>query len=530
MKNPLRLPALLVDLLLLAGLAAIWIAFAPSKIGGQVAYILVNGISMEPGFHTGDLALIRQAPHYQVGDIVTYRDAEMGAYVIHRVIEILPNGYVLQGDNNSWIDAYQPTDSEIIGKLWIHVPNLGKAFQWLRAPLNMTLALGLLGGVFMTSMFSQPQQTKKTKSKQNGTSNGSVFEMALYGAAVLALAFLALTIFAFSRPLTRTADNIQYQHNGVFFYSAAGVPNIYDTDMVRTGEPIFPQLTCSVNVGFSYSMTSAYLQELSGSHNMIARISDEQSGWQRTIALTPQTAFDGDSYSTASEVDLCRVQALVAEVEDQTGFRPNTYTLTILPHLSVMGKIGGQNMQDTFETALVFKFDKVHFYLASTSSDGTNPMVRSAQGLVSNTASQPNSFKLFNFEFMIAESRLFGLAGLLISVGVLGLIGYSLINLAQRDQDAFIRVKYGSLIMDVYDRGIETLSSAIDVATIDDLAKLANRQNAMILHTLREFRHYYFIQADGTTYRYIAGGMRRSPGAPESSQMPHPEILHGGPS
>lgn len=526
MRNPIRLPTLLVDLMLLVGLAAIWIAFAPARIGGQVSYIMVNGISMEPGFHTGDLVLVRAATPYQVGDVVTYRDAEMGAYVIHRIIETLPNGYVLQGDNNSWIDAYQPTDSEIIGKLWIHVPNLGKAFQWLRAPLNMVLALGLLGGVFMASMFSQSEPGKKTKGKNNGASNSGIFEIALYATAVLAMGFLALIIFAFSRPLTRTADAVKYQHSGVFFYSATGAPNIYDTDLVRTGEPIFPRLTCAINVGFSYAATSVYAQELSGSHNLIARISDDQSGWQRTISLIPQTTFDGDSYSTASEVDLCRVQALVTEVEEQTGFRPGTYTLTILPRVSIAGKIDGQELHDSFETELVFKFDKVHFYLASAASSSTNPLFTLAQGQASSTAVQPNSFKLFGFEFMIAESRVLGLAGLLLSLIGLGIMGTYLMKLAQRDPDAFINVKYGSLLMNVYDRGFESTSQVVDVASVDDLAKLANRQNAMILHTLRDFRHFYFVQADGTIYRYVAGGIRRNPA--ESSQMPHPEILNGG--
>ncbi len=70
------------------GLAAIWLAFAPANLGGQVSYVLVNGISMEPGFHTGDLAIMRLATNYQVGDIVAYADAQMNANVIHRIIGI----------------------------------------------------------------------------------------------------------------------------------------------------------------------------------------------------------------------------------------------------------------------------------------------------------------------------------------------------------------------------------------------------------------------------------------------------------
>ena len=55
-----RLPVFVINLTLAAVLAAIWIAFAPAQLGGQVSYVLVNGTSMEPGFHTGDLVLVRQ--------------------------------------------------------------------------------------------------------------------------------------------------------------------------------------------------------------------------------------------------------------------------------------------------------------------------------------------------------------------------------------------------------------------------------------------------------------------------------------
>jgi signal peptidase I len=47
---------------------------------------MVNGISMESGYHTGDLVIVRKSQTYLIGHIVAYRDAEMGQYVIHRII------------------------------------------------------------------------------------------------------------------------------------------------------------------------------------------------------------------------------------------------------------------------------------------------------------------------------------------------------------------------------------------------------------------------------------------------------------
>jgi signal peptidase I len=163
MEKSRSLLAIILNIILMIGLAAIWIIFAPTSLGGRVSYVIVNGISMEPGYHLGDLTIMRKALTYQIGDVVTYRDAEMQAYVIHRIIGVDQGQFILKGDNNSWIDAYRPTHEEIIGKLWIYIPKLGKTFKWLRAPLNMALTIGLLGGGLMVSMIRKPITWKMEK-------------------------------------------------------------------------------------------------------------------------------------------------------------------------------------------------------------------------------------------------------------------------------------------------------------------------------------------------------------------------------
>ena len=162
-----RFPNAVLNILLVAGLVAIWIALAPAKWGGQVSYVMVKGNSMEPGFHVGDLVIVRQAPAYQVGDIVTYWDAFMGAHIFHRIIDTEQDHFVLKGDNNAWIDSYQPTRDEIVGKLWIHLPKLSVAVEWLRAPIHMALTTGLLGGLLMVTLTKQkPKKNGKNEEHQ----------------------------------------------------------------------------------------------------------------------------------------------------------------------------------------------------------------------------------------------------------------------------------------------------------------------------------------------------------------------------
>jgi signal peptidase I len=503
-----RLPVVVINFIMVVSLAAIWIAFAPAKIGGQASYVMVNGNSMEPGFHLGDLAIVKTASTYSVGEIVTYHDAQMNASIIHRIIGVEQGHYVLKGDNNSWIDAYRPTQEEIIGKLWIYAPQLGLAMKWLRLPINMALTTALLGGFLMVTTMKQPKQRGKSKNKPAGNSTGW-FEMALYGLGFIALVFLAPSIFAFSRPVMRTSDNIKYKQTGVFFYTAAATPGIYDTEMLRSGEPIFPKLTCSINVGLVYNLVGAQLQEVSGSQQLNAFVRDEQSGWQRTIQIQPETAFSGASYSTVAALDLCQVQALVAAVEQETGFHASAYTLTIISHAAITAKAAGQALSDTFESKLVFNFDKIHFYLADN-KPGTNPLWSSKDGLLKNTATQANTILALGLKFNILNLRIVGLVGLGIALASLLGLGWYVFKIVQRNPETLVRIKYGALLMDVYDRGFESISPVIDVTSIDDLAKLAGHQNAMILHMTRDFAQYYLVQSEGATYRYVISDGRNS--------------------
>jgi signal peptidase I len=482
------------------GLAAIWIAFAPDRIGGQASYVMVNGDSMEPGYHSGDLVILRKAQTYQVGDVVTYRDPKLGTYVIHRIIDIQQDRFVLQGDNNSWIDAYHPAPEEVLGKKWLHAPKLGRGMEWLRKPINLSLTIALLGGVFMTSMISKSPKNQKAKSRP-ALKLGGVFEGMLYLLGFLFVGSIVLSIFAFTRPVTRSADGIPYVQESNYFYSAAGTPGVYDTDTVRTGEPVFPALTCFLNIGHTYNIQSGGLQDVSGNHQMYARIMDEPSGWQRTIPLIPQTAFNGTSHFSMVSLDLCELTTLVNMVEKETGLRTNTYTVEIISSIAFTANASGQTVTDTLEPVLAFKFDKVHFWLAAEGE--VDPLHISKEGLAGAPDLQPNTFSLLGWEANVLTVRVSALIGLGLSLTALAAAAWYLYRTVHSSKDALIRLKYGSLLMDVYENMVETTSTNVDVASIDDLAKLAERQNTMILHLTRNFLHYYLVQGNGVTYRYV---------------------------
>ena len=499
----------------IAALLLFWVTFMPAQLGGWVTYVIVDGISMEPGFVFGDLVLVRTQANYQVGDAVVYHDETIKRFVFHRIVDMELDRYVLQGDNNAWLDSYHPTRDEIVGKLWLHAPKLGRVIEWMRTPLNLSLAVGLVGGVFMFDLFKKPKQ--KGRESNPFSQVGGFSQTALFSFGLLTLLFLAFGIFAFIRPLNRPAENIPYQQDGMYYYSATGTPGVYDTDVVRSGEPVFTKLTCFLNVGYTYNILGDRLQGAAGTYKMYARILDEQGGWQRTLPLNAETVFTGNTFFTMATLDLCQVESLVKLVEQEAGLKQVSYTLEIVTDVSFAATAEGNLVSDSFSQVLPFKYDKVQFYLAENDPQ-VDPLHSTKPGLVESSILEPNTISLLGLTVTVWMVRLMALFGLGVALIGLGVVGMGLYRAASRSQEALAQLKYGSMLVDVVEQNLAPTSSIIDVASVDDLARLAERHGTMILHTARNFLQFYFVQVNGATYRYVFSTGRK--GVEEPDPLP----------
>jgi signal peptidase len=509
---------------------AVWIAFAPTQVGGMASYIIVIGKSMEPKFHKGDLVVVHREPLYEVGDAVVYRNAELKNFVFHRIISRQMGRFTLKGDNNDWIDDYRPSQKEVIGKLWMHIPRGGMIIQKIRSPFVMALIAGALGAVLATSLFSnqargnRPMKHKSVQEwfssiKQNAegwfptihkpgldrSSNGKqgeILEGSFFVLGLVALSSLILGIIAFSRPASRIAqDDIQYQHLGVFSYSAPSPVGVYDADTIKSGDPIFTKLTCSVDVNFQYTLIAAQAENISGTYQLTAIISDPVSGWQRGMPLQEESSFGGTAFGSTAKLDLCKIESLTQSMQEKTGSPAGSYLLVLTPRIKLNGEVSGHALESAFDPALTFRYDRTQFYLVRN-EESDNPFAFTETGHLSEKHQEANTMLLLGREIAIPALRLIALFGLIGSLMGLTLLGIRLQRLSQHDQEKFFHIKYSSMMIDVQNADSLPLSSTIDVASMDALAKLAERFNAMILHIEQGVLHTYYVQAGGIIYRF----------------------------
>lgn len=533
-----------------------WVFFAPSAAGGQTDYVIIQGSSMEPGFHTGDLVIVRRSTEYQVGDAAAYRDPNLNRFVFHRITAQNLESYIFKGDNNEWTDSYHPIKEEITGKLWIHLPHMGKVVEKIRRPAVLALIVGGIGGLFMASELNHSNhQSKQFKNSfagalkaiqgsfaphnasadsrylsftalrqklssrfrlqnkppapptpsdtdQHARRLSKIIEGSIFVLGLLFFTSLVVGFFAFSHPRLRaTQDTILFQHAGIFSYTADAPAGVYDTASAKSGEPLFPRLSCQVNVQFNYHILTDQTQNLAGTHQLIAQIIDPSSGWQRTISLEPPTPFNGNSYTSTASLDICQVVAMTDSYETLTEVRPYTYLLKIVPLVDIHGNLAGASLSDQFQPQLSFQFDKLHFYLLQDPSNPT-PLYPIQAGMVQNPRVEPNTLQFFGVSAQVLPLRAFSAAGFILSVMGMLSLAWILSSLARQSQAALIRVKYDSLLVDVDEPTLNFSMPEVNLAAMDDLAKLAARDNTFIIHAARNFSHEYLVQSGQVIYRY----------------------------
>lgn len=125
--------------------SVVLLAFAAFLLFGVISGLrlcsVVSG-SMEPNIPTWSLCVINTRASYEsieVGDVVVYSRSN-GKRIIHRVIEITPEGLITKGDANFSDDGVSVTSENLVGKTLFHIPYLGYCGKIMQYPFARIVA------------------------------------------------------------------------------------------------------------------------------------------------------------------------------------------------------------------------------------------------------------------------------------------------------------------------------------------------------------------------------------------------------
>lgn len=391
-----------------------WMILSPTAIGGRTTYIILIGNSMEPDFRRGDLVLVQPALTYNIDDIVAYAQPDIGT-VFHRIIDTNDDGFVMKGDHNSWEDFYFPNEEEIIGKFWIKLSSVGTYIHYLRQPVPLSLlVITFLGLILFSMIYENPRKKRNDNQKANGMDKKISDYIYLISAIVFSA--LILAIVSFSRPLQGpTEDNVEYTHKGNFNYYSYASENVYENNILQSGDPIFRELNNSFNIIFSYELDSDQKANIQGTYRLLGEIS-EASGWNRTIEIVPLSLIVENSFISEGVLELSDIQALTDNYEAQTGIYNNRYTLTIKPEIILQGRIGDRDFSDTFIPELPFSYDEQKLVLIEDKSSDTDVLNPVQESAVLGSKEAPNTISIFGFKLNVLMGRLISIYTLFFSI------------------------------------------------------------------------------------------------------------------
>jgi signal peptidase I len=524
--KPRRFLSGLITATIIALAAAAWLFLAPTRIGGSTTYVITSGVSMEPRFHTGDLAIVQEAAHYRVGMVVAYHSSLLKEVVLHRIVAIHDGRYTFKGDNNNFLDPVHPTRSQLIGALWIRVAHGGRILHAVHSPVTVIL-LGVFVGLLITggtgkrrrdrrrgSRPRRPSQPEPVNRLRDNTSLAPSLRSLLIGFGAGGAAFVVLAAFAFHHPTTTSARHtIPYTQRARFSYHAAAPRGaVYPDGVVSTGDPIFLQLVRRMSIKVAYTFDADAARQVTGTQRLVLNLNGP-SGWSRSIPLTPVRHFTGVNGTIAATLDVGAVQSLLAQVQKQTGLPSGYgYTLAISLNAHVHGTLEGQPVDKSFSPSMIFNLQPLELAPATASSPPAtgSPATGGAAssgpnqkqgGSVATSASVANPIRVLGHSISAATLAWVGLVGFVICALTTIPLAILLKRNKAFDEAARIRARYAHLLVPIL-IGDDLGWPPVDVTSFKALVRLAESAGQLILHHQADAVDTYLVNDNGTVYRY----------------------------
>lgn len=151
--------------LTVVGCLLVWIAGTAVGFGWRP--LVLDGQSMAPALHRGDVAMIEPVAageRLASGTVVTFRAAS-GDLVTHRITVLDPEGrYVTRGDANASDDVVTVDPGDVVGAGRLVVPAVGMPLLWLRG--DEAVPLAALAGASLLFLGSQASRHRTRRSRR----------------------------------------------------------------------------------------------------------------------------------------------------------------------------------------------------------------------------------------------------------------------------------------------------------------------------------------------------------------------------
>jgi signal peptidase I len=504
----------------------------PTTLGGHESYVVVQGTSMEPTYHDGDLVIVREDEHYAIGDIIAFRAGgqfDDPTRVIHRIVGQADAGaFVTRGDNRDSTDPWEPKPDHIIGRAIFHVPRVG---AWAVQAGRPEVLAALGGG----AVFLGDRKRRRRRRHVTATPDGELPRttelpprparpataipsrwlrhteprwafVGFVASALLALPLLVGTWSAINADDASTkVEHLADIDFGIGFdYRFVGDPStVYPSGGVSTKQdpagllvptgPLYTRLLHRLELAMSFRSGSEGTDTLTASYAVDVTASMPE-GWSTSLVAIAPVSFE-DSTEKVLAVDLDDVAARVAEVAALTGVDPASYTLTVAPRLEVEGARGKATASDSLTPQVTFIVnDAVIEAQPMRAASGSRALEREVR-----TDARYHVGPV-SVRTQAARAVLGGLLLVLLAATAwFASVLFGGVGLAESER---IAVRYRSQMVDV------TVATAppgpvVMVGAIDELVRLARVEQTVVLHeALHDGCHRYRVFLGTVTYEY----------------------------
>ncbi len=502
-----------------------WVNVGPTSLGGNSVYLVTSGISMEPRFHSGDLAVLQPATTYSVGEIVGYRSPHIGV-VLHRIIGEVDGRFIMKGDHNDFVDTYHPSPSDIVGRLVLHVPSVGKLVS-TRTGRDAGLALvglSMVGVVGVPTVSDRRRRRERRRRESSGGSGaawrtpvGAQTSWGVLGvpgqvtaALFIIVALLALLVGADAfthAPTSRLTTSTPYQQRGVWSYTAPASGTVYPGQLATTGDPLYEAVAPVAHVAFTYSLSATVPAAVSGTGYLTAVVG-ASDGWSHTISVGGPSTLTSSGGVLRGVVNLLSVNQYLAGIVAQTRQTLGsalTYTLTLVPHLDLRGTVALAPVTlGSFAPPLVFDLYPNEAQLvvnAPTSSEYlvTHP---SSSGSVAGFTTHATPLVILGHHTTVTPLRRLVLWILGVDLVLLLALGAAVRRARRGPEISQILSRYGDVVLSVKGSPAFDEEGVTDLASMEDLVRLAELQGRLVLFAPEADPPVFFVRDLAMSYRY----------------------------